>query len=85
MDGNLPPKAVISGSGERAMELVAATTWKIPWISFHSGFIFPVHHKRGGEQVESGWLHECLNLNKQLILNNSLNAIHPNKDEDHPG
>ena len=35
--------------------------------------------------MESDWLQECLNLNKQLILNNSLNAIHPNKDEHHPG
>ena len=45
----------------------------------------PVHHKRGGKQVEYGWLQECLNLNKQLILIYSWNAIHPNKDEDHPG
>ena len=35
--------------------------------------------------MEYGWLQECLNLNKQLILIYSWNAIHPNKDEDHPG
>ena len=47
----MPPKAVISGGGERPMELVAATTLRIPWISFHTGFIFQSTIK----EVESKW------------------------------